>query len=152
MPHGCRPWIEPDLKKCPVKTDDGCTDFPLVKAFASDAARSTLEGGLSSRLRARSNPLPPNMAEQVVSVYERQRDQKGLSAIAEHYYEALPFVTKIDRDRKATYLRLLNERRAEADGAAGVLNGAIAALQPQIRSGCVSPRRWPALGRTRRCN
>lgn len=116
--------------------NDGTTDFPLVKAFASKANRTTLEGGLSSRIRALSSPLASDMAAQVISAYERHRKENGQSAIAEHYYEALPHFTKIDGNRKATHSRLIRELRAETNGELATLNAQV----PLPRSVCRPPR------------
>ena len=96
--------------------NDGTSDFPLVEQFARATKCSSLVSGLSSRLRSRSKALPPDMAEQVVSVYERHRQEGGTSAVASNYSEALPYVTKIDGNREATYRRLIRELRAETSG------------------------------------
>lgn len=101
--------------------NNGKSDFPLVEEFARDTKRTTLEGGLSSRLRSRSTPLPTDMAKQVVSVYEWHRKEKPHS-IASAYYEALPYVTKIDRDRYYTYQRSIRKLRSEANGVECTLN------------------------------
>ena len=148
-------WTPPEMpfkySEAPVLVaNDGCSDFPLVKAFASRADRSTLEGGLSSRIRSLSSPLPPDMAAQVVSVYERLRKENGLSAIAEHYYEALPYVTEIDHHRTQTYNRLQVELRAENNGGPRTLNGQLTGALSHAGSQC-RPSRQPRPGRTTRC-
>jgi len=122
--------------------NDGRTDFPLVKAFANRADRSTLEGRLSSRIRALSSPLKADMAAQVISVYEQHRKENGGSVIAEHYYDALPYFTEIDRNRQATYRRLIRELRAETDGQPVTLNG----NAKPARSVCRPPRRQRSQG------
>ena len=91
--------------------NDGSSDFPRVKQFASQTKCPSLENGLSSRLRSRCRPLCPAMAEEVVSVYQRHREDRGASALASDYFEALPFVKKIDHDREATFRRLVRELR-----------------------------------------
>jgi hypothetical protein len=103
--------------------NDGTSDFPLVEQFARATKCPSLESGLSSRLRSRSCPLPPELAKEVVSVYDRHRKDKGTLALASNYSEALPFITKIDRNRQATYRRLLRQLRAESDREPVTLNG-----------------------------
>lgn len=148
-------WTPPEMpfkySEAPVLVaNDGRSDFPLVKAFASRADRSTLEGALSSRIRSLSSPLPPDMAAQVISVYERHRKENRPSAIAEHYYEALPYITEIDHYRRQTYNRLQGELRAENGGAPRTLNGHVAGGVTHAGSNCRSPRpRRP--GRTKHC-
>jgi hypothetical protein len=84
--------------------NDGPSDFPLIAEFARKAARSTIEGGLSSRLRSRTLPLPQELAREVVSVYERFRTESPPSAFALTYDEALPNTPpSIDQDREKTY-------------------------------------------------
>lgn len=95
--------------KAPIlASNDGSSDFPLVKQLAHLTGRSTLEGGLSSRLRTRATPLPEKMAAEVVAVYVRLRATALPEAIAKTYDEALPFPPPHpDRNRKTTYNRLL---------------------------------------------
>lgn len=93
--------------------NDGRTDFDRIVPYLASINRSTLLGRFASRFRSRATPLPPDLARQIVAVYERRR--KKPSAIAEHYFEALPFVTCVDRNRGKTFRehreRLLNEAR-----------------------------------------
>lgn len=95
-------------------SNEGRTDFPLIKRLAK-AACPSLESGLSSRLRSRSSPLSAGLAKQVISVYERQREEKPF-AIASKYYEALPYVKMIDTNRKATFNRLKQVLLGEVKG------------------------------------
>jgi hypothetical protein len=108
--------------------NDGRSDFPLVKVFARRAHRSTLEGGLSSLIRSKSSPLEPGMAAEVISVYERHWKENGHSAIAARYYEALPYFTEIDHDRRQTYNDLKRDLRAENGGAPRTPNKVAKAL------------------------
>lgn len=145
-------WAPPEMpfkySEAPVLVaNDGRSDFPLVKAFASRADRSTLEGGLSSRIRSLSSPLASDMAAQVVSVYEQHRKDNGHAAIASNYSEALPHVTKIDGNRQATYRRLIRELRAETNGELATLNGHVKTTRSVFRS----PRRRRPQRRTKRC-
>jgi len=131
--------------------NDGRSDFPLVKVFASRANRRTLEGGLSSRVRSLTSPLASDMAAQVISVYERHRKQKGHSAIAEYYYEALPYFTKIDYHRRKTYNHLQSKIRAESNDLSRKLKGHRTGVGTHAGSKCRSSRyRQPE--RTKRCN
>jgi hypothetical protein len=145
-------WTPPEMpfkySEAPVLVaNDGSSDFPLVVQFARATDCSSLESGLSSRLRSRSRSLPPDVARQVVSVYERHRQESGASAIASNYSEALPYITKIDGNRQATYRRLIRELRAETNGEPATLNGHVTL----VRSVCRSLRRRRSQGRTKRC-
>lgn len=130
--------------------NDGTSDFPLVEQFARATDCPSLESGLSSRLRSRSRPLPPELARQLVSVYEQHRKHKGNSAIAASYAEALPYVTTIDRNRKSTYRRLIGRLQAEVDGEPRALNGHVVGGVTQPRSHCRPSRCRRPQGRTNR--
>lgn len=135
--------------KAPVLVaNDGTSDFPLVKQFARASGCPSLESGLSSRLRSRSSSIQPDLAKQVVTVYKRHRREKGSSAIASNYSEALPFITKVDGNRQATYRRLIRELHAETIGEPATLNGRMTI----VRSVCRPPRRRYSQGRTKDCN
>ncbi len=88
-------------------TNNGQSDFSIVKDFASDTRRTTLEGGFSSLFRSTAKPLPGDMANQIVSIYKSFRERSDASLIAKEYHEALPYFVKIDRNRKATYDELV---------------------------------------------
>lgn len=111
-------WTPPEM---PFRYDEapivaynhGIGDFPLIERFACETKRTTIEGGLSSRLRSRSKPLPPELAKEVIRVYERKRSEALHSAIALTYEEALPYdPPNIDCNRKATYRRIISELEA----------------------------------------
>ena len=121
--------------------NDGTSDFPSVERFAHDTECPTVESGLPSRLRSRASPLSVAMAKQIVAVYERQRREKPRSAIASVYYEALPYVTKVDHHRERTYRRLLRELSAEADAAGSALLAALALSIPHAGPRCGASRR-----------
>ncbi len=127
--------------------NNGTSDFPLVEQFARAADCPSLESRLSSRLRSRSSALPPDMAKQVVSVYQRHRRAGGALAIASNYSEALPYVTKVDGNRKATHQRLIRGLRAETDGKSATLNGHVTVARSVGRS----RGRRRSQGRTGRC-
>jgi hypothetical protein len=71
-------------------------------------------------------------------VYEQHRKDKGPSAIAASYAEALPYVTKIDRNRQATYRRRIGELRAETGGEPGTRSGRVTGAVTYARSRCRS--------------
>ncbi|MGH2359078.1 MAG: hypothetical protein ACRDGM_00825 [bacterium] len=99
-------------------------DFPLVEEFARNTRRTTVEGGLSSKLRSRVTPLSAETASEVIAVYERCREQAPTSAIATTYDAALPWrPPKVDRNRTSTY------------------DSHIRKLKSQVQSRCCSSRR-----------
>lgn len=101
-----------------IASKEGRSNFRLVKKFASGTDRPTLVSGFSSRVRSRTRPLEPALANEVISKYERYRREKPRSAIASAYYEALPYCLKrVDYNRKNTYRRLIRQLRAESDDA-----------------------------------
>lgn len=134
-----------------LASNHGSSDFPLIEEFVRETDCPTLESGLSSRLRSRADALPVAMAKQVISTYERQRKEKPRSAIASTYYEALPYVTKIDCDRKSTYQHLIRKLCAEGSGDEGALNGNMATPEKQAQPRCGSSRRRQSERRTSRC-
>ena len=133
-----------------LASNDGSSDFPSLEQFVRETDCPTVESGLSSRLRSRARPLPVAMAKQVISVYERQRKKKPHSAIAATYYEALPYVTKMDRDRKNTHQRLIRKLRAKRKRAKSALNGNAATPETQTQPRCGSSRRRQS--KRRRCS
>lgn len=95
--------------------NDHDSDFPLVSFFASRTLRSTVEGGLSSRIRSSVKALPRNMATQVVEVYERLRANCESSCIAKEYWEALPYHNTVEskQERKSHYQNLPHKKSKE---------------------------------------
>jgi len=92
--------------------NDGRSDFPLVRRFARETGCTTVEGGLSSRLRSRASPLPTRIARQVIAVYEEFRAAAPRSALASSYDEALPYAPpKTDHNRRKTYEAYLKRLR-----------------------------------------
>jgi hypothetical protein len=144
-------WTPPEMPfkytEAPVLVaNDGSSDFPLVLQLARTTNCPSLQSGLSSQLRSRSRPLSAELARHVVSVYERHRKDKGHSAIAANYTEALPYVTNTDGNRRATYRWLIGELRAEIDGEPRTLTGHTAGALTRSRSQCRPSRS----GRARR--
>jgi len=144
--HNCEVrWKPPTMpfkySEAPILVaNDGRSDFPLVKAFSSKTARKTLEGGFASRFRSRSSPLQPEIAEELIVIYEKYRNEKGSSAIAEQYYQALPYVTRMDRYRKATYRRLISELTAEANRSPRTLKCRSIGTEKQAQHECGSSK------------
>ena len=128
------------------------SDFPLIEQFVRQTDCPTAESALSSRLRSRARPLPLPMAEEIISVYEQQQNEKPRSAIASTYYEALPYVTKIDGHRKSTYQHLIRTLRAEADRTARAMNDSVGIAEREGKPRCRSSRCRQRQRRSRRCS
>lgn len=93
------------------------SDFRLVERFARRTRRSTVEGGLSSRIRASTTSLPSALAKEIVEVYEALRRGALSSAIAVSYDEALPWPPPVvDSSRKGTYKRRLGKLTQTTEG------------------------------------
>jgi len=85
-------------------------NFPLVERFACDTDCPTVQSGLASRFRSQTHPLSPDLANEVIAVYERLRAAAPDAAIARTYDEALPYPPPCpDRNREATYQRIIRE-------------------------------------------
>jgi hypothetical protein len=83
----------------------GYSDVPLMMSMLSGVRRNSPVARFASKFRARREPLPPPVSEQVIAVYERIR--KG-GSVARSYVDALPYLPpRVDGDRMATYHRLL---------------------------------------------
>ncbi len=100
-----------------IVSNDGPSDFKKIKMLAHTSRSPSDESRLSSMFRSRKKPLPPELAHEVVEVYERLRAAAPDSAIALTYDEALPKVTRTNRNRKATHQRLRRELQAESNAA-----------------------------------
>jgi hypothetical protein len=135
-----------------LASNERSSDFPLIEQFISQTDCPTAESALSSRLRSRARPLPLAMAEQIISVYEQQRNDKPGSAIASAYYEALPYIRKIDGDRKSTYQQLIRRLRAEGDRAERVTNNNLGSAEGEGQPRCWSSRCRQRERRSRRCS
>jgi hypothetical protein len=87
--------------------------FPQLEAMYRDVARSTDEGRLASRFRARAIPLDPAIANEVIRVYSKMRKGAPNSAFAVCYTDALPKLPPVvDENRKATYARYRDAEKA----------------------------------------
>lgn len=106
--------------KMPFKYDEapvvawnhGKSDFPMIERFVRKTRRNTIEGALSSRFRSTVQPLPTDMAKELIAVYEQKRKKKNRSAIATTYEEALPWPPpKIDdKEKREITLQKLRSR------------------------------------------
>jgi hypothetical protein len=129
------------------------SDFPLVASLARRTRRKTIEGGLSSLFRSRATPLPPELANEVIAVYEHKRAAVPPSAIAETYEEALPKAPpKIDRNREATYNRRISELDGDMNGMQNGFCGEVPRATRRTKSRCCRPRRKQSKCRSKRCN
>jgi hypothetical protein len=99
-----------------VVCNGGRGHFPGIKRYVNHTNRSTIEGKFSSRFRSRVEQLEPDLAKELIHVYQEQRRLAPRSAIASEYHQALPGLTRVDDHRKRTYQRLLRKRFAEAGG------------------------------------
>lgn len=135
-------WTPADMpfkySEAPVLAyNKGRSDFPLVDQFARRADRTTVEGGVSSRLRSRVQPLPAAMAKQLISVYEHLRDAAPDSAFAATYDEALPYPPPVtDRDRESTYQRRISQLAGGDDRSGSVAGEEAPKAEGMPPSGC----------------
>ncbi len=118
-------------------SNNGQSDFPSIRQFALPTDSRKIEGHFSSKIRSRTRPLEPKLAQEVVKVYERKRKKAPDSAVAATYDEALPWrPPKVDRSRKATYQSFIAQRQAESDGAGIISRGKGARRGTQSQSRC----------------
>jgi hypothetical protein len=96
-------------------SNDGRSQFPSIKRFVRTARCPTWESCLSSLFRSRTKPLPPATAAELIAIYERARRESSPTAISSKYYEALPTVRKIDRNRARTRQGLIRALHAEKE-------------------------------------
>jgi hypothetical protein len=132
-------------KEAPILVwNNGPSDVKSVKKFASGTrwGKEKVESGLSSKVRSRARPLEPELANEVIAVYERMREAAPRSAFVSR---------KIDRDRKATYERYTSELAGDTDGAEMVLHAEGPPPKAQVQSRCGRSRRRRSRPRTRRC-
>jgi hypothetical protein len=89
------------------------SDFPTLAAALSRGKRSTIEGQFASQFRSRTTPLETLVAEELISVYNKQRKRAAKAKLADCYADALPKAPPVvDRNRRQTYKSLLDEARA----------------------------------------
>ena len=85
------------------------SDFPQLESTMR--AGRPLEGHFGSCFRSRAKPLEPELAEELIRVYNNKRREAPNSTIAKLYYDALPWLPpKIDEKRE-THL-LANAQRS----------------------------------------
>lgn len=83
-------------------------DFPQLES--SMRAGRPVEGYFGSRFRSRAKPLEPDLAEELIRVYNNKRRNAPKSALAKRYCDALPWLPpKVDEERKRTYSQMLSE-------------------------------------------
>lgn len=83
------------------------SDVPMLIDMISDVRRGTPVAQFASKFRSRRQPLPDHVGWELLEVYHRFRADDA--AVAEGYEDALPYPPpRIDRDREATYRRLLS--------------------------------------------
>jgi len=126
-------------------SNDGRSDFSLVKQFAMQAHGRTLEGRFCSMIRSSAESMESKLAHDVVKVYEALRAKASPSAVASHYCEAMPWPPpNPDRNRKArnaTRHFFIAQRQRETDDAEGALYAERAATKTQTKSRCCASRR-----------
>ena len=117
-----------------IAYNSGHSDFPLIEQCARKTNRTTIEGGLSSLFRGRAKPLPPELAKEVIAVYEGKRAEAPHSAIASSYEEALPYAPpRTDRNRKVTYRMHISSLEGDTHSGENVFQGE---LPPNMQSEC----------------
>ncbi|WP_424990935.1 hypothetical protein [Fluviibacterium sp. S390] len=83
------------------------SDVPSLIHMIRDVRRASPVAQFSSKFRSRRRPLPDRVGQEVLEVYHRFRANGA--AVAQAYEDALPFPPPCsDRDREATYQRLLD--------------------------------------------
>lgn len=89
----------------------GKTDFLRLERFIKRAGRSTRAAQFSSNFRIRREPLPDDVAECIIEVYERFAEDA--SRFAKSYAATMAVDPPcVDRRRKSTYNRFLAEAGA----------------------------------------
>jgi hypothetical protein len=92
--------------------NDGYSDFAVLKAFVKEASRSSLEACFSSRFRSRAIPLPPDLAEELVQLYDSYPTSRG--SIATTYVDSLPYPPPwIETNRVARYRSHIRRLQSE---------------------------------------
>lgn len=93
-----------------VVSADGESDIPTLLDMISGVNRNGWEGRFASKFRTRKDPLPDEVAGQLLSIYEtaRCRARSRKSMLATTYNQALPCdPAVVDTNREYTYQRLL---------------------------------------------
>jgi hypothetical protein len=88
--------------------NNGESDFPLLRNFIAPANCPTWEGKFTSKFRARKMPLDPDIAEEIIRVYQQIAASGNPDLFASTYIDALPYPPPlVDNSRLQTYNRLL---------------------------------------------
>jgi hypothetical protein len=90
----------------------GRTDFPLFKAFISTSRSKNWRHKFSSKFRSRARRLDPQVAMEVVTVYELYRSAAPTSALAMTYMDAIPTWPEWEVWSKTNRPWLPSDRRA----------------------------------------
>lgn len=101
-------------ERAPLLVDNhGRTDFPRVKELLRAARRGSWIARFSSGFRSRKKPLEPEVAAVLVKRYSVIRARASKTAIAQYYYQAVPFdrPMKVDLNRRKTYDRRLRSAK-----------------------------------------
>ncbi len=86
------------------------TDIGDLAGMIEDVDRSTVQAKLASKFRSRTKPLPPRVAEALVSAHIKASGKAG--GFAASYEETLPYLPDIiDKQRELTREKLLLEAR-----------------------------------------
>lgn len=86
------------------------SDFPLLKHFITPVNCHTYERKFASKFRSYKTPLDPELAAEIIRVFEQKFDPNNPDLIASTYVDALPYPPPcIDTDREQTYHHLLAE-------------------------------------------
>jgi hypothetical protein len=89
--------------------NDGESDFPLLKSFIANTNRPTWESKFASKFRSRRKPVEPEIADEMVDVFEQLSILGQPDMFASTYVEALPYPPpNVDRNRRQTYLGLVS--------------------------------------------
>lgn len=88
--------------------NNGDCDFPLLRQVIAPANCPTWERKFASKFRARKMPLDPDIAEEIIRVYQQMTLSGNPELFGSTYIDALPYPPPIvDKDRLRTYNRLL---------------------------------------------
>src|SRR5262249_8563363 len=105
-------WSPAEMPFCyqsaPLVLDGtGASDIPALRQLVAGGNRNGWRGKFARAFRARREPLPGSIAAALVAVYESARRS---GQFASRYEDALPVNPPlIDRKRRSTYRRLLDE-------------------------------------------
>ena len=84
--------------------NDGETHFTRLGQLLENVKRETWVAAFASRFRSSRRCLPPAVANQIMSIYERMESEAESSVFAETYVDALPYVpAEFDEDRLDVY-------------------------------------------------